>query len=53
MTFATVSGIQMRSPEGEFVNEPFVNFAIAENARAMRQALADVGARLEIGRAHV
>jgi len=46
MTFATVSGIQMRSPQGEFVNEPFVDFTDASNARAMREALANVGGRL-------
>jgi 1-pyrroline-5-carboxylate dehydrogenase len=46
MTFATVAGIQMRSPVGEFVNEPFVNFASAENARAMRAALAEVETKL-------
>jgi 1-pyrroline-5-carboxylate dehydrogenase len=46
MTFATVSGIQMRSPEGEFVNEAFVNFAAPENARAMRTALEYVGQQL-------
>jgi 1-pyrroline-5-carboxylate dehydrogenase len=46
MTFTTLANIEVRSPKGEFVNEPFVNFAEAENARAMRQALADVGQRL-------
>src|SRR5580692_10929467 len=46
MTFATVSGIQMRSPEGEFVNEAFINFAAPENARAMRTALDYVGQQL-------
>ena len=46
MTFAAVSGIQMRSPEGGFVNEPFVNFAEPENKRAMQAALADVATRL-------
>jgi 1-pyrroline-5-carboxylate dehydrogenase len=46
MTFDTVSGIQLRSPKGEFVNEPFVNFSTAENARAMRAALAHVATQL-------
>ena len=46
MTYATVSGIQLRSPQGEFVNEPFVNFAAPENARAMRAALSHVGTQL-------
>ena len=46
MTYATISGIEVRSPQGEFVNEPFVNFAEAENARAMRAALAKVGTQL-------
>jgi 1-pyrroline-5-carboxylate dehydrogenase len=45
-TFATVAGIQVLSPKGEFVNEPFVNFAEAENARAMREALGKVAAQL-------
>ena len=36
----------MRSPKGEFVNEPFVNFAEPENARAMRAALDHVGTLL-------
>ena len=36
----------MRSPAGEFVNEPFVNFSVAENARAMRDALAQVATQL-------
>jgi 1-pyrroline-5-carboxylate dehydrogenase len=36
----------MRSPHGEFVNEPFVNFAAPENERAMRAALAHVATRL-------
>jgi 1-pyrroline-5-carboxylate dehydrogenase len=38
--------ITVRSPQGEFVNEPFVNFAEPDNIRSMRQALADVGNRL-------
>ena len=36
----------MRSPVGEFVNEPFVNFTEPENARAMRAALDHVGGQL-------
>ena len=46
MSYAIVAGIQQRSPEGEFVNEPFVNFAEPENARAMRAALDQVGRQL-------
>jgi len=46
MSYATISGIEVRSPQGEFVNEPFVNFAEAENARAIRAALAKVGTQL-------
>src|ERR1700744_5357899 len=46
MSYATVAGIQQRSPEGEFVNEPFVNFAEPENSRAMRAALDHVGRQL-------
>jgi 1-pyrroline-5-carboxylate dehydrogenase len=46
MTFATISGIALRSPSGEFVNEPFVNFADPANAREMRAALSKVGTLL-------
>jgi 1-pyrroline-5-carboxylate dehydrogenase len=46
MTFATVPEILVRSPKGEFVNEPFVNFAAPENARAMRAALSRVEVQL-------
>jgi 1-pyrroline-5-carboxylate dehydrogenase len=46
MTFATISGIAQRSPAGEFVNEPFVNFADPANAREMRAALSKVGTLL-------
>src|ERR1700733_5131347 len=46
MTTATVTQIALRSPQGGFVNEPFVNFAVAENARAMRAALAHVATQL-------
>jgi 1-pyrroline-5-carboxylate dehydrogenase len=46
MTFDLIAGIPMRSPVGEFVNEPFVNFAEPENARAMRAALSLVEGQL-------
>ena len=46
MSFDTVSGIALRSPQGEFVNEPFVNFAAPENARGMRAALSHVATQL-------
>jgi 1-pyrroline-5-carboxylate dehydrogenase len=46
MSYATVAGIQQRSPEGEFTNEPFVNFADPDNARAMRAALDHVAQQL-------
>jgi len=46
MTTATITGIALRSPSGEFVNEPFVNFSLPENARAMRAALAHVATQL-------
>jgi 1-pyrroline-5-carboxylate dehydrogenase len=46
MTFTTLPNVELRSPVGEFVNEPFVNFAAPDNARAMREALTSVGARL-------
>ncbi len=32
MTFTMLPEIQVRTPQGAFVNEPFVNFAAAENA---------------------
>ena len=38
--------IQQRSPQGGFANEPFVDFSVAENARAMRSALDDVASQL-------
>ena len=38
--------IALRSPQGEFRNEPFVNFAREDNARAMRAALAKVSDQL-------
>src|SRR5271165_6978906 len=46
MTYSTVPEIELRSPVGEFVNEPFVNFSAPENSRAMHAALAMVGTRL-------
>src|SRR5450631_742377 len=46
MTYTTVPAIALRSPRGEFVNEPFVNFTEAANARAMREALAHVATHL-------
>jgi len=46
MTTATVTQIALRSPQGEFVNEPFVNFSDAGNAREMRAALAHVATQL-------
>ena len=47
MSTATLpTSIELRSPEGEFVNEPFVNFAAPENARAMRAALSHVETQL-------
>jgi 1-pyrroline-5-carboxylate dehydrogenase len=38
--------ISLRTPQGEFRNEPFINFGREDNARAMRQALARVGDQL-------
>ena len=46
MSYATVPNLHLRSPQGEFVNEPFVNFAAPENARAMQAALDKVGSEL-------
>jgi 1-pyrroline-5-carboxylate dehydrogenase len=46
---ATVSlstQIQPRTPQGGFVNEPFVDFNTPENARAMRAALDLVASQL-------
>ena len=40
----------LRSPASAFVNEPFVDFRLAENARAMRAALDAVA--LQLGREH-
>jgi len=46
MTFDTIAGIPMRSPVGEFVNEPFVDFTQPENDRAMRGILSFVEGQL-------
>ena len=46
MTFTMLPEIQVRTPQGVFANEPFVNFAAPENARAMRAALAKVATQL-------
>ena len=46
MSYATVPNLHLRSPQGEFVNEPFVNFAAPENARAIQAALDKVGSEL-------
>jgi 1-pyrroline-5-carboxylate dehydrogenase len=46
MATATSSSIQLRSPNGVFANEPFINFKDAHNAHAMREALEKVGAEL-------
>ena len=45
-TASLPTSIQPRSPQGEFANEPFVNFSAPENARAMRAALAHVATQL-------
>jgi len=46
MTFSTLPNIELRSPQGDFVNEPFVNFSAPDNKRAMQAALDKVGAEL-------
>jgi 1-pyrroline-5-carboxylate dehydrogenase len=47
MAIPTVStSIQPRSPQGGFVNEPFVDFKAPENARKMRAALDLVASQL-------
>jgi len=47
MSTATLTTqIQPRSPQGEFVNEPFVDFKAPENARKMREALDLVASQL-------
>ena len=38
--------IQPRSPQGEFVNEPFIDFKAPENARKMQEALDSVSGQL-------
>jgi 1-pyrroline-5-carboxylate dehydrogenase len=38
--------IQPRSPQGEFVNEPFIDFKAPENARRMKEALDLVAGQL-------
>jgi len=38
--------IQPRSPQGEFVNEPFIDFKAPENARRMQEALDSVAGQL-------
>jgi len=43
---ATTSSIQQRSPQGEFVNERFIDFKAPENARAMWSALESVSNHL-------
>jgi 1-pyrroline-5-carboxylate dehydrogenase len=40
------SQIQQRSPQGEFKNEPFVDFKLPENASAMQAALESVASQL-------
>lgn len=45
-TASKTTPMPLRSPQGEFVNEPFVNFKAAENVRAMEAALAAVAAQL-------
>ncbi len=42
-TVALPTVIRPRSPQGEFKNEPFVDFSRHDNAQAMRQALIRVG----------
>jgi len=45
------SQIHPRSPQGEFKNEPFIDFKLPENARAMQAALESVASQL--GREYV
>ena len=45
-TITLPTAIEPRSPRGEFKNEPFVDFKTAENARAMKEALAEVATQL-------
>ena len=47
MTTATLTtSIASRTPSGAFVNEPFTNFKLPENARGLRHALDVVAAQL-------
>lgn len=41
-----MSSIQLRSPRGEYANEPFTNFKTAENERAMKEAFDKVATQL-------
>jgi 1-pyrroline-5-carboxylate dehydrogenase len=45
-TATLTTQIQPRTPQGGFANEPFVNFKSPENARAMQEALDQVGSQL-------
>src|ERR1700733_3048552 len=45
-TLQTPTVILPRSPQGEFKNEPFIDFSKHENAHAMREALTRVGDQL-------
>lgn len=45
-TVTLPTAIQPRSPQGEFRNEPFIDFKAPENARSMRAALDQVGHQL-------
>lgn len=40
------TNIRLRSPQGEYRNEPFIDFSKHENAQAMRQALTKVSEEL-------
>lgn len=42
----TTTNIRLRTPQGEFRNEPFTDFSQHEMAQAMRQALVEVGEEL-------
>jgi 1-pyrroline-5-carboxylate dehydrogenase len=45
-TATLTTSIQPRTPQGDFNNEPFVNFKTPDNARKMKAALDLVGSRL-------
>jgi len=45
-TGITTNSILPRTPQGVFVNEPFVDFKAPDNERAMRGALAKIGQQL-------